>query len=117
MRARVGFLKVPQWQSPTRRRLRQRSAQSLHPLSDVGIRPWTAGLSVCRRWDAAVSSAIRSPAAGSPLPVAGHETVGHCIFYSSVLQFHGWHFHVLIFNALRFYVLQIHVVQFHVLQF
>jgi len=27
-------------------------------------------MSVCRRWDAGVSRAIRSPAAGSPLPVA-----------------------------------------------
>jgi len=35
----------------------------------LDIRPWTAGLSVCRRLDAAVSRAIWSPAAGSPLPV------------------------------------------------
>ena len=55
MRARVGFLKVPQWRSQTRRRLKQRSAQSLHPLLDAGIRPWTAGLLVCPRRDAAVS--------------------------------------------------------------
>ena len=34
------------------------------------VRPWTAGLSVCCRLDAAVRRAIRSPAAGSPLPVA-----------------------------------------------